>query len=201
MSDADRVKWDNRFREGAYGDRQHPSVLLEQQVPDILRHQRSTSHSSARPRALDLACGAGRNAVYLAQLGYQVDAVDISREALARARKTARGAPITWMERDLDDGLPGALRDYDLIVIIRYLDLLLVHTAAERLHQGGYLICETHLQTTEEVAGPSGDGFRAEPGALRKAASDLDIVMYDEGLSLDPDGRQVALAQLVATRS
>jgi SAM-dependent methyltransferase len=201
MSDADRDKWNSRYREGAYRDRQYPSVLLEQQVPDILCHQRSASHSNTRPRALDLACGSGRNALYLARLGYQVDAVDISAEALSQARKSARGVPITWMERDLDEGLPGALRDYDLIVMIRYLDMLLVHTAAERLHPGGYLVCETHLQTTEAVAGPSTATFRSEPGALRQAAGDLDIVLYHEGITEDPDGRKVALAQLVATRT
>ncbi len=200
MSAADREKWNLRFKEGAYQDRTWPAVLLEQQVPDILQHQRDVPHENTRPRALDLACGAGRNAFYLARLGYQVDAVDISTEALARARKQGRGSPITWIERDLDDGLPGALRDYDLIVIMRYLDLLLVRSAAERLHRGGYLICESHLQTQEAVAGPSSKTFRASPGELLEAAGDLEIIMYHEGLSKDPDGRRVALAQLVAMR-
>jgi len=200
MSTADREKWNQRFNEGAYEDRTYPSALLEQQVPDILQHQRDVPHQNTRPRALDLACGAGRNAFYLARKGYQVDAVDIAPEALARARKQGRGSPITWIERDLDDGLPGALRDYDLIVIIRYLDLLLVHSAAERLHRGGFLICEAHLQTNEAVAGPSSKAFRVKPGALREAAGDLEIVMYQEGISEDPDGQRVALAQLVAMR-
>lgn len=201
MSGDDRDKWERRYREGAYGGRTHPSILVAEYLPDIVATQRAASGGRGLD-ALDLACGAGRNAVYLNGLGYRVDAVDISGEALARAAATAgEGGPeISWIERDLDHGLPRALGEYDLILIIRYLDLSLVSAAAERLRPGGYLICEAHLKTHEPVIGPRDGNFRAAPGELRRAARGLQVLEEWEGLASDPDGRAVALARLVAWR-
>lgn len=198
MSTADRDKWDARYRAGAYADRQHPSALVAELVPDIAATQRA--RGDAELRALDLACGAGRNALFLAGLGYRVDAVDISAEALARGETKARehGLAISWFQHDLDLGLPRNVGIYDLIVLIRYLDLSLVAAAAELLRAGGYLVCEAHLVTDETVIGPRDPCFRAQPGELRAAAAALDTVEYWEGLSLDPDGRVAALARLVA---
>ncbi len=205
MSDSDRDRWNDRYRRGAYAGRTYPAVLVAEQAPEIYATQRARQRadgSDGALRALDLACGAGRNALYLAQLGYEVDAVDISAEALERGGKTARrrGLPVAWMEHDLDLGLPRGLGDYDLVTIIRYLDLSLVASAAERLRPGGYLLCETHLVTSETVIGPHNPSFRARPGELCAAAAGLDVVESWEGLARDPDGRAVALARLVAWR-
>lgn len=198
MSTTDRDKWQRRYREGAYAERRHPGELIKQHAPDILAQHRT----SGTPRALDLACGAGRNALYLARLGFTVDAVDISAEALTRGHDVARveGLPIHWIERDLDTGLPDTGEDYDLILIMRYLDPALVRAAGARLRPGGYLIGEVHLQTDQDVAGPRTPAFRAEPGALRAAAEGLEIVDYREGVTHDPDGDPVALARLLARR-
>ncbi|MFU8815351.1 MAG: class I SAM-dependent methyltransferase [Pseudomonadales bacterium] len=200
MSSTDRDKWNARYLAGAYADREHPSLLVAKQLPDIVSTQRAASGVDAELRALDLACGAGRNALYLAGFGYRVDAVDISAEALARGETRARkqGLTVSWVEHDLDLGLPRSLGAYDLIVIIRYFDLSLVAAAAERLQPGGYLICEAHLATQEAVIGPRDPSFRAKPGELHAATGALDTVKYWEGLTLDPDGRVAALARLVA---
>jgi len=199
MSGSDRDKWNDRYRRGAYRERRHPSVLVKEYVPDIFASQQN---SGAELRALDLACGAGRNALYLARLGYRVDALDVSSEALARAEQAARAEalPISCVVHDLDHGLPRGLRDYDLILIMRYLDLSLVASVVERLSPGGYLICEAHLASAEPVIGPRDAAFRAQPGELRAAATGLDIAEYWEGSTQDPDGRAVALARLVARR-
>lgn len=202
MSGIDRDKWDARYREGAYRDRTRPSALLTEHVPEILATQRAVAGETAPLRALDLACGAGRNALYLAGLGYQVDALDISAEALDRAERAAqdRGLQVSWMVHDLDQGLPRRLPDYDLVVVIRYLDVSLVTAAADRLRPGGSLICEAHLMSDEPVIGPRDPNFRARPGELRAAVAGLDIAEYWEGQTLDPDGRAVALVRLVAGR-
>ncbi|MEX2332636.1 MAG: methyltransferase domain-containing protein [Pseudohongiella sp.] len=192
MSDADREKWDNRYREGAYAERGHASAYLVECLPLM---------QPPRARALDLACGAGRNALYLASQGFTVDAVDIATEALLRGSQAAEAASlqgINWVQQDLDAGLPGGLDDYGLIIMMRYLDITLLRAAAQQLLPGGYLLAEVHLQTDQKVAGPSGSAFRAVAGDLKTAATDLDIIDYSEGLELDPDGRQVALARLLA---
>ena len=65
MSTVERDKWNERYREGAYEERTHPTALLAEWLPRL-----------PRGTALDVACGAGRNAIYLAAHGYRVTAVD-----------------------------------------------------------------------------------------------------------------------------
>ncbi len=201
MSDEDRQRWDQRYTQGAYRDRDHPSEILARTCTDGTLPV--VENALRVPRALDVACGAGRNARYLAGLGYAVDAVDISAVALARGRELAARAGLTvnWLEADLESAasgwLPGAT--YDLIVVIRYLNLPLVSELGRHLIAGGILLCETHLQTQASVAGPRGARFRAAPGALAQAAQGLQILVSEEGLLTDPDGRTACLARLIAT--
>lgn len=200
MSEADRNKWDTRYREGAYSGRDHPSASLAEHARWILESLGGTAMEE--PRALDLACGAGRNALYLAGLGYRVDALDVSAEALGRGEQAARAAglssAVSWIGHDLDRGLPPGLPDYDFIIILRYLDLSLVEAAAGHLRPGGHLLCEVHLESEEPVAGPRNPAFRARSGELRRAAGNLEIVEYSEGIIRDPDERPVSLARLLA---
>lgn len=191
MSEADREKWDRRYRDGAYPDRLHPSALLEKWIDQV-----------PVGRALDVACGAGRNALYLASRGFSVDAVDISGAALARARDTARqsGVDVNWLEHDLD--LPLALHGrYQLVLNIRYVNLQLVRALTAKLAPGGYLICEQHLVSGADVIGPENPAYRVKNGELLTTAGGLEVIHHEEGLVRDPDGRTAALARLVARRS
>jgi len=197
MSTEDREKWNSRYADGAYADRPHPSPWVEAQI----RGCPAGDDAASRPVALDLACGAGRNALYLAQIGYDVHAVDISREGLAlgRRRAEASGLDVTWYEHDLDGGLPDTLpARFDLIVVIRFVRLDLLRRLAGRLDPGGRLLVELHLATDADVAGPRSAAFRVAPGLLAETLSELDIEVIEEGLVTDPDGRQVALARAVA---
>ena len=189
MSEADRRKWDARYREGAYVSRPHPSAFLEQCAALLPR----------RGRALDLACGAGRNALFLAQRGLVVDAVDISTVALARGRERAGDLPINWRELDLDEGFEPAER-YDVIVNIRFVNLDLVRSLVPALRPGGVLLVEQHLRTDAQVTGPRNPAFRVAPDALRALAGPLAVECAEEGLFEDPDGATAALARLVAKR-
>ena len=211
MSAEDRAKWDARYAEGAYDERPHPSAFL-----------RDCLEGGALPapdRALDLACGAGRNAIYLAQNGWTVDAVDISPVALERARlRSGEGAQLAihYLEQDLDAGFAGTGR-YDLIVNIRYVNLPLLHTLIDRLRPGGALLVEQHLAPAEgcflrgagpsrspaegsgpTIVGPRNPAFRVAPGSLRHMARGLVVRRSQEGLVREPDGTLAALAQLVA---
>ncbi len=193
MSHADRLKWDERYRAGSYAARPHPTQLLADRLADL-----------PRGRALDVACGAGRNALFLAAAGYEVDAVDLSSVGLERGARTAaeRGLAINWIEADLDPPSPEALpkNDYALIVLVRYVNMALIPLLAERLADRGCLVCEQHLKTARDVAGPRNPAYRLEPNELQAAASNLSVMFYREGIVQDPDGRQVALAQLIACR-
>lgn len=191
MSTIDRDKWDERYRSGAYEGRTHPTALLAEWLPRL-----------PQGRALDVACGIGRNALYLAEKGYAVDAVDISSVALERARETARARRLTinWIELDLESG-PLPDQRYDLIVVVRYTHLALVPELIARLAPGGHLLCEEHLATHREVVGPTNARFRVRPNELLDVARrGLRVLYYREGLIDDPDGRTAALAQLIGCR-
>jgi tellurite methyltransferase len=193
VSAAERDKWDARYRDGAYESRTHPTALLAEWLPRL-----------ARGRALDVACGAGRNALFLAANGYAVTALDISSVALERGRRSAdeRALSVEWLCADLDDYVERVLPagTFDLIVWVRYIHDTLMPSLIARLDTGGTLLCEQHLQTTAQVAGPTSPAFRLALGELERSAQGLSVVHSHEGLIVDPDGRTVALAQLVARK-
>jgi SAM-dependent methyltransferase len=191
VSAAERDKWDERYRRGAYEHRNHPTALLAEWLPRL-----------PRGAALDVACGAGRNALFLAAEGYRVDALDISAVGLERGRRAAaeRGLALRWLCADLDEPAAAALpaATYDLIVWVRYIHRGLLPHLIERLRPGGTLLCEQHLATDSDVAGPTNPAFRLQPGELLRSAARLRVLHHYEGAITDPDGRTVMLAQLVA---
>jgi SAM-dependent methyltransferase len=178
MADSDRTKWNERYEDG-YAAHGRPSAVLQEWISRI-----------PRGRALDLACGAGRNALFLASHGFEVDAVDISSAALDRARERAHaaGLVINWIEHDLDEPLalaPG----YTLILAVRFMNLPLIRAVTAWLAPGGFLVCEEHLVTEAEVAGPTDPAFRVQAGELRELAQGLRVRHFEETLTEDPDQR------------
>ena len=195
MSQAERDKWNERYRSGYYESREHPTALLADWAPRL-----------NKGAALDVACGAGRNALFLAAAGYRVDAVDISEVGLERVRAAAaqRGLDVRCIAADLDADPDEALPSgecYDLIVWVRYVNSGLMPHVIRRLTPGGYLLCEQHLMTTADVVGPRSPEFRLRPNELLHSAAELLVLHYAEGIVMDPDGRRAALAQLVARRA
>tara|TARA_A100001037_G_scaffold74129_2_gene66347 strand:+ start:15696 stop:16289 length:594 start_codon:yes stop_codon:yes gene_type:complete len=191
LSDEDRRKWDERYGQGAYEGRPSPSPWLVRWLPQ------------APPgKALDVACGLGRNARFMADSGYRVDAVDISQQAIDRGAELAanQGLQVSWLAWDLDTGLPEALDGYQVIALFRYVNAPLLETLAERLTPGGYLIVEEHLQTSEQVAGPRNPSFRLAQGELRRQLDGLRLIAAEESLLQDPDGQTVALTRAVAQK-
>jgi SAM-dependent methyltransferase len=190
MSLEDRDKWNQRYAEDSYR-KTNPVSLLSDWLPRI-----------PVGRALDVACGAGRNALYLAENGFRVDAIDISREGLRLAAQQAaeRGLEINWIQHDLDEPYEFAA-DYDLIVVLWYVNLPLLTRLCDCLAPGGYLLCEEHLRSAAEVIGPENPEFRVAPGALREAVAALEPLLYQESVQAIPEGGQVASARVVARRS
>ena len=190
MSDADRERWNARYAAGEYAARTYPSPLLAAWLDRL-----------PRGRALDVACGLGRNAIHLAANGYTVDAMDISAVALAggRERADAAGVSVNWIESDLER--PDIARDaYDVVVVARFLDRPLVPRLVDALRCGGHLVYDHHYITPVHVDGPRSHRFRARPNELLERFRALRVLSYEEGLVADPDGRRMALARLVACK-
>lgn len=186
MSLEDRDRWNARYADGAYASRDYPSAFLDDHIDQLPMGD-----------ALDLACGAGRNARFLAKLGWNVTAVDVSDEGLARVVPDASAGEIAIVQADLDVGFEPH-GQFDVILILRYLNLDLVRAAANWLRPGGMIVCEVLLAGTG--VGPAESRFRAKPGQLGQAAGNLEQIYSFEGEIIDPDGRRARVAQLLALK-
>ena len=189
MSESERLEWNRRYTEGEYRPRDIPSSFLEEWIERL-----------PAGRVLDVACGAGRNALLLAEEGFLVEAIDISQSAIEMARTQAdhRGLEVTWQVDDLDDvQLPQAR--YDVITMIRYVNRRLWPRLIGALAPNGFLLIEHHLQTTADVDGPRTAEFRLAPQELLEAFRSLRILHYEEELEpAPPDRKGYALARMVA---
>lgn len=128
-------------------------------------------------RALDLACGPGRNALYLAGLGWQVTAVDRSPAAIAVLRQRGAGLGIDIRQADLERGeftIPP--ESFDLICDTLYLQRDLIPSIRAGLRPGGLFIGAMLLRDDPERASP----FRLRPGELRAWFEDWKILFYSE---------------------
>src|SRR5262249_12629623 len=110
------------------------------------------SRSVPKGRALDMATGKGRNAIFLAKRGFQVVEINISPVALEMARRTAQEKclAIDWQEADLERiELPKEY--YDLVVNLNYLQRSLVPQIKKTLKPGGWVIFETYLTDQSKI--------------------------------------------------
>jgi SAM-dependent methyltransferase len=148
--------------------------------------------------ALDLACGTGRHALYLARQGWAVSAVDGSTTAIEILQQRAAqvNLPIETALADLAAGdfrLPSAT--YDLIVVAYYLQRDLFPKVRTATKPGGLVLAIVH--TPDSKADISYK--RAAPGELRTFFSDWQILHYYEGASRDPAHHR-PVAEIVARR-
>jgi SAM-dependent methyltransferase len=174
----DAARWDERHAAHAQGENAEPIAFLR-------------DHLALLPRgsAIDLACGAGRNAVWLARQGFDVLAVDVSTEALAQVEQRARaeGVSVRTLQRDLAvDGLPAG--EWDLVVDTYFLERSLFDAMRRALRPGGALIFETFTMRHAERTGFN-RRWCLEPGELLRAFSGLRIAAYREH---EVDGRDIA---------
>ncbi len=163
-----------------------PSPFLERVAPTL-----------RAGRALDLACGSGRAAVYLALAGFEVEAWDLdpSALALAEAFATRHGVRLTTRECDLEGTTPVLPeRGFDVIIVIRYLHRALFPWIERALAPGGTLVYETFRRGQEQFGHPRRDRHLLEPGELRTAFPMLRTVFHEED---DPAAPPV-LARLLA---
>lgn len=191
MGSQERARWNERYASGEYRPQRAPSPLVEEAIARV-----------GGGRALVLACGSGRNALRLAESGFEVTAVDISPVAIdmARVESEARGLVIEWRVADIEDlELPQAV--FDLITMIRYVNRAVWPRLVDWLSVDGWLLMEQHLRTRRVVIGPS-DHYRVGPGELLTAFSDLRVITYTE--SIGPTGATspglAATARLLACK-
>ncbi len=192
MTDPDRNErrksWDERY---AGGDRAagEPHRLLIDALEKI------------RPgKALDLGCGAGRHAVYLAEKGFLVTAIDNSQAGLEIARKKAdeKGVAIDFMLADLEsDAFEIEENAFDLIIDFFFLHRPLFSKIKKGVRPGGSVVAAIHFRGADDREG----GFLLREGELRAAFDDFEILHHRESPPVDTGGhRRRRTAEIVARR-
>lgn len=144
--------------------------------------ERFAEHIPANGRILDLACGRGRHARFLASRGYSVLAVDRDAVALADLQGVA---DVVTAQLELEGDIwPLAGRRFDGIVVTNYLWRPRLDDVFALLAPGGILIYDTFMLGNEAYGKPSNPDFLLNPGELRQrvAAAGLREVAFEEGL-------------------
>ncbi len=174
MSEADKTKWDAKYLK-------KPELLRPRDASAVVMQH---SRKGEGLKALDLACGAGRNTIYLAQEGYKVDAVDIAKTALtalnADALQRGLAEQITLIDHDLDT-FKITTKHYELIVMSNFLDRALIERAKEGLKEGGLFIVETYMvDDTNEKKGSTASNLLEKEELKMIFSKNFKIIHYDE---------------------
>ena len=161
-------------------------------------------HLLRRGTALDIAMGNGRNAIYLATRGFDVDGVDVDPEVVERARVASRrlGAPIRAVVGNVEDGTYIVPLDaYDLITVFHYLHRPLFRDIKDGVRPGGTVVYQTFTVDQPRLGKPVNPSFLLREGELREAFSDWEILRYREGVDEGfPGDVPKALAGIVARK-
>jgi len=141
---------------------------------------------------LDVACGGGRHARYLASLGYAVTAVDREPQPIPGVR---------FIQADLEGGSPWPLpgQRFQGIVVANYLHRPLFPLLADALAPGGVLIYETFMLGNERYGRPSNPAFLLRPGELWRAFGGLHVIAFEQGTVAAP--KPAMMQRLCAVRA
>jgi SAM-dependent methyltransferase len=173
-------QWDERYGSSEFWAGTEPALFLGQVLPLL-----------PRGRALDLAMGEGRNAVFLARHGWHVTGVDWSGAALEKAAALAEnygvrsdGSPspgsLMTVQANLENyALP--VGEFDVLLCFNYLQRSLLPAMPRALRPGGILVYETYtIDQLEYPEGPRSPDHLLRAGELRAAFASMDIVFYAE---------------------
>lgn len=167
--DDDRIKWNRRYAGEEWFLGRNASSYLVEQIDFITR-------ICPGREALDIACGEGRNSIFLARRGFHVTGIDISDTGLVKARRWAEEerVQVDFVAADLERFVPE--RTYDLIINFNFLLRQLIPRLVEALSPGGVLVFDTILDTpalpgehNREFLLQSGELpalFRSYPGSI-----------------------------------
>jgi len=150
---------------------------------------------------LDLACGTGRNGIFLAALGVPVILCDISEEALSRAKELARQRKVSprFQVLDLEKEGTSPLEEnaFGGILVFRYLHRPLMPAIRNALKSKGVLIYETFTVDQVRYGKPTNPDYLLKSGELQKWFADWEILHYSEVIQHDPER---AVAQIVCRK-
>lgn len=183
-----RQRWEERYATPEYIYGKEPVEFLREHV-ELL----------PKGKAIVLAMGEGRNAVFLAQKGFEVEGIDISTHALEKARRLAleKGVNLKAIQADLEDyRLPE--QAYEVVACFYYLQRDLVRQMKAALKPGGIVIMETYTKDNLKYGfeGPRNPDYLLDTNELLRLFSDFKIILYREMVI----GGRKAVASIIAQK-
>ncbi len=165
-----RGKWDRIYREAGDAMPEPAPVLAD-----------NAHLLPAAGVALELACGLGGNALFLARQGLNTHAWDISPEAIRRlnARAQRLGVTLRTEIRDVVE-CPPAEESCDVIVVSHFLERSLAPAVSQALKPGGLLFYQTYTREKVAGVGPTNPAFLLDTNELLRLFSSLRLVFYRE---------------------
>ncbi|HJS67337.1 MAG TPA: dihydroneopterin aldolase [Nitrospiraceae bacterium] len=197
---------------GVKVDRSRMAQLPQQTdpAPSLFLAQQLQLHRLPKGKVLDIAAGSGRNALYLASHGFQVDAMDRDEQAMAQLSATAKQRNLpnltvrtVDLERKTDERPELPKQEYDVIAVFFYLHRALFPALIDSLKPNGVLIYETFtIDNYLRHHHPRRWEFCLAHNELLRLTSSLRVLSYDEG---EHDGSHgsgsVFTARLVAQQA
>jgi SAM-dependent methyltransferase len=190
----DRAYWNQRYSEGSHEARKPDPFLVESfdEFIDTIFPQPG--------RALDVAGGTGRHALWLAERGWQVTMTDVSDVGIERAkrdliRQNRSDGDIDFVVADLENPKSYRVphRAYDLVLVFFYLQRSLFPALKAALKHGGLLVYKTYtLEHRKFGRGPTHPMYFLKPNELLKAFSSIQVLHYHESI------KEKGVAELVA---
>jgi len=179
------------------------SPLLDQYLVDIQKF------GSPLP-LLDLACGSGRNGLFILENKLPVTFADIKTEALAEVKQAINNdktkfssllASFWQVDFEEEDSKPFTGNSYSAVMVFRYLHRPLIEKIKAAVVPNGFVIYETFTTAQAELGRPKNPSFLLKPGELADRFADWQILHYFEGTKISDTGsNNQAIAQIVARK-
>ncbi len=187
MSKEDKIKWDKKYSENKALFAYRPPSMFVKHYFDL----------APNTKALDVACGGGRNTLFLQEHGFSIDAIDISGIALKELAKNVNKS-VRLIEADLDN-YEFESNKYGLIVMANFLDRALIKRLKEALVDRGIFIVETYVEDELNEKDFNKD-FMLYKGELKELFSDFEIIEYDEFMNESFEVHRMKKAAIVARK-
>lgn len=182
-------KWNKRWREKARTADWQVDPWLERVFPLL-----------PKGTALDVACGIGRNSLFLAENGFFVTALDVSETALGLLNEAARqrNLAINTQQIDLESGAPLPEGPFDLLLNFFFLHRPLLVPELARVKPGGVVVIRTFSRIGVGQDEQVSAAMSLAAGELLEIFSDWKILLHEEGF--EPSRKGGTLAGIVAQR-